>query len=390
MNQRLRHLPLLLIVSAMMISGPASALTGPQKLGDATGDNEVNVTDAIRVLTQIVSLQDQGILSDLRVHTLGDADQNRFLTVSDAVLILRASVGLEELGAVQPLQQTVTTLPATNVDALRQLETQHQTVMAAYKDSTRSEGERTAAAKSIFAQEGGLFQTAREIEANTGFEDLAGYVTAAFNNTGEPIAMRAQRVDKGITRILAYGMLERIQAALQKLNAGDTAGAQRSVDETWALWQDFRGTALKRENNFPRFKDHLVPPVDQALLHLASAVGQNQPTQAHLEADFLREKVVQIFYLATANYFRAIATDVASGDFAKAEEHRAEGAAFFHIIRPLVAGTPGGDAIAARFDQPVTPQNPFTTADRDHLLGLLNGALANYLDASSFLQTSDF
>ncbi|MBW3622387.1 MAG: hypothetical protein KY468_03145 [Armatimonadetes bacterium] len=389
MNYRLKSLPILLAMS-VLASAPVLALSGPVKRGDATGDGEVNVTDAIRVLNKALALESPNLFSDLRVEALGDVDGNNTLTVADVVPILRSSVGLEELGSVQPVNRTVNNLPATNVDAIRALETQHASVMSAYKDATRSEAERTAAAKSIFAQEGGLFQTAREIEMASGLTGLAGYVTAAFNNTGEPIAMRTQRVDKGITRILTYGMLQRIRLALQKLNGGDAAGAQRAVDEAWAFWQDIRGTALKREGNFPRLQNQLVPPVDQAFLDFASAVGQNQRTVASLEADFLLEKVAQIFYVATANYIRALAADVAAGNFTKAEEHRAEGESFLIIVQPIVQGTPGGEAVAARFGQPVTPQNSFTVADRDALLGQLNSAIAGYIGAPQLLQSSDF
>lgn len=165
--------------------------------------------------------------------------------------------------------------------------------------------------------------------------DVLGSVKDAIDGTGssagasEPV--RAQRVDKGITVILARKVLDELSSAEQKVADGKLdrqSGAPHNVDEAWAFLiakgQGPAATAEKRAADFNR-QGRVLEPILAGLTSAQRAAIAGDRAALASSARSVREGLDYVFYLATHKY---LAADNEAG--------RAEGAAFYLGIAPRV------------------------------------------------------
>lgn len=164
---------------------------------------------------------------------------------------------------------------------------------------------------------------------------------------GPSDAVRAQQVEKGITVLLARKVVDELEAAGEKVAAGQTdaaGGAPHNVDEAWAFFtakgHGPAATATSRAGDFDR-DGKVREPILAALTEAQKAAGAGDAAALQVAADKVRAGLDYVFYLATHKY---LAADNAAG--------RAEGAAFYLGIQPRVKGADAeaDQAITAAFE----------------------------------------
>jgi hypothetical protein len=164
---------------------------------------------------------------------------------------------------------------------------------------------------------------------------------------GPSDAVRAQRVEKGLTVLLARKVVDELAAAADKVADGKTApadGAPHNVDEAWAFFtakgQGPAATAEKRAADFKR-EGKVREPITAALTEAQKAAGAGDKGALATASEQVRIGLDYVFYLATYKY---LAADDAVG--------RAEGAAFYLGIQPRVkaADAAADSAITAAFE----------------------------------------
>ncbi len=109
--------------------------------------------------------------------------------------------------------------------------------------------------------------------------DVVAYITTAIDSGDGSDAVRAQRVEKGITALLYLKILDEIEVAKTKVAEAKTdpkEGAPHNVDEAWAFYtangNGVQSTAQKRGGDFKK-------PVDQTVLAaLAATQPSSQPS----------------------------------------------------------------------------------------------------------------
>lgn len=184
--------------------------------------------------------------------------------------------------------------------------------------------------------------------------EAVAHVTAAIDGGEETDAVRAQRIEKGITALRHVKILDEIEAAKTKLAEAKTDpkdGAPHNVDEAWAFYtaggNGVQSTAVKRGDDFKK-------PLDQPILaaltatQTAAVAGNRQAfDSAHRT---LSSTLNHVFYLATYKYLDT------GGDPVR----RAEGESFYLAIAPttkkaapeadaaIIAAFASGDAKAGR------------------------------------------
>jgi hypothetical protein len=177
--------------------------------------------------------------------------------------------------------------------------------------------------------------TNRTLAALVPAPDVVRAVEDAIAGTGPSAgasdAVRAQRVDKGITVILARKVVDELVAADRKVGDGNLdrqSGAAHNVDEAWAFLmakgQGPASTAEKRAADFNR-QGKVLEPVLAGLASAQHAALAGDRAGLARSAQSVREGLDYVFYLATHKY---LGSDNETG--------RAEGAAFYLGIAPRV------------------------------------------------------
>lgn len=180
--------------------------------------------------------------------------------------------------------------------------------------------------------------------------DAATYVRDAISGTGSSAgageAVRAQRIDKGITVLLADKVIAELDAAAAKVKAGELApanGAPHNVDEAWAFFtaegNGPASTADKRAADFKR-EGKVREPVIGALVAAQAAATKGDAGALATATTNTRQALDYVFYLATYKYLDS-----------KDDTGRAEGAAFYRGVQPRVtaADAAADAAITAAF-----------------------------------------
>ncbi len=187
--------------------------------------------------------------------------------------------------------------------------------------------------------------TTRTLASLVKAPEVVAYVTAAIDGGDGTDAVRAQRVEKGITGLLYLKILDENEAAKTKLADGKIDpkdGAPHNVDEAWAFYtangNGVQSTAQKRGEDFKK-------PLDQAVLAAltetqTAAVSGDAAAFASAQSS-VRSALNHVFYLATYKYLDT------GGDAGK----RAEGESFYLAIAPIVkkAAPEADTAITAAF-----------------------------------------
>jgi hypothetical protein len=176
-------------------------------------------------------------------------------------------------------------------------------------------------------------------------EDVA-FVQEAIAGTGASAgasdAVRAQRVEKGISVLLARKVVDELAAAGEKVADGDAdpkEGAPHNVDEAWAFFDaggnGLASTADKRAADFGR-EGQVREPVEAALTAAQQAALDGNEAAFEEAVAEVETGVAYVFYLATHKYLDT------QGD----EVRRAEGLSFYRGIQPAVrAASPEADAV---------------------------------------------
>jgi hypothetical protein len=165
--------------------------------------------------------------------------------------------------------------------------------------------------------------------------DTVTFVRDAIGGTGSSKgasdAIRRQRVDKGVSVLLAEKMDEELAAARTKIEGKNLAvgeGAPHNVDEAWAFFtaegNGLATTAEKRAADFKR-EGTVKEPILAALTAAQTAARQGDLTAFDSAVGDVKDGTAHVFYLATYKY-------LAGED----EVERAEGAAFYRGIAPRV------------------------------------------------------
>lgn len=175
-------------------------------------------------------------------------------------------------------------------------------------------------------------------------EAIAGTGASA----GASDAVRAQRVEKGISVLLARKVTDELAAAGVKLADGDTdpdEGAPHNVDEAWAFFDaegnGLAATADKRAADFER-EGEVREPIEAALTAAQQAAVDGDEAAFEEAVAEVEGGVAYVFYLATHKYLDTEGDDV----------RRAEGLSFYRVIQPVVrdASAEADAAIAAAFE----------------------------------------
>ncbi|MGQ0574444.1 MAG: hypothetical protein ACT4RN_09590 [Pseudonocardia sp.] len=180
-------------------------------------------------------------------------------------------------------------------------------------------------------------------------------VAGSGASAGASDGVRAQRVDKGITVLLADKVVDELGTAAEKVAAGNldlATGAVHNVDEAWAFFtadgQGPASTADKRAADFKR-EGAVREPVIAALVAAQSAATTGDAAALGTATTGTRQGIDYVFYLATHKYLE-------NSD----EVGRAEGESFYRGIAPRViaadaaadaavlAAFASGDAVAGR------------------------------------------
>lgn len=166
-------------------------------------------------------------------------------------------------------------------------------------------------------------------------------------SAGASNAVRAQRVDKGISVLLAAKVRDELAAAAEKVVAkkiDPAEGAPHNVDEAWAFFtaggNGLAATADKRAADFKR-EGKVREPVIAGLAAAQAAAKRGDVPTLETATTEVSEGLDYIFYLATYKYLDN------GGD----EAERAEGETFYLGIEPTVkSASPDADAaIVAAF-----------------------------------------
>lgn len=184
-------------------------------------------------------------------------------------------------------------------------------------------------------------------------------IDGAGSSTDASDTVRAQRVDKGITVILARKVVDELSAAEGKVGDGKLdpqSGAPHNVDEAWAFLmakgQGPAATAEKRAVDFNR-QGKVLEPILAGLASAQQAAIAGDRTALTDSARSVREGLDYVFYLATQKY---LGSDNETG--------RAEGGAFYLGISPRVRQA------LSQADATIT--SAFATGDADAGRGALH------------------
>ena len=184
---------------------------------------------------------------------------------------------------------------------------------------------------------------------------LDDVVSAALDGTGvfdgEPTAVRAQGIEKGIqNQVLVAWVLHELAAALDKAADGNfdpAEGAVHNWDEAWAFYHGAApdcapyATANKRAIDFGTTGDGEVALANAAILDAMirgrDALLDEDADTAATAADEIRRALVITYTQATIKYATLVVDDLAARDADTARVHQAEGWAFFRVVEPLLA-----------------------------------------------------
>jgi len=193
--------------------------------------------------------------------------------------------------------------------------------------------------------------SARTLETLVDAPDTVAFVLAAVDGNGGSAgasdAVRAQRVDKGISVLLAAKVRDELAAAATKVgekNLDPASGAPHNVDEAWAFYtaggNGLASTAEKRAADFKREGKVNEPVIAALAAAQAAAVAGDAAALAAAMTD-VSNAVNYVFYLATHKYLDT------EGD----EVTKAEGESFYLGIKPAVGGAApsADDAVVAAF-----------------------------------------
>ncbi|HVE45197.1 MAG TPA: hypothetical protein VNA57_00420 [Acidimicrobiales bacterium] len=181
--------------------------------------------------------------------------------------------------------------------------------------------------------------------------DVVAVVLGAVDGTGAsagaPDTVRAQRVEKGITVLLAAKVRDELGAAAEKVEAKNLEpddGAPHNVDEAWAFFtaggNGVAVTADKRAADFKR-EGKVREPIVAGLVAAQAAATRGDSAALEQATVEVGERLNYVFYLATHKYLDT------GGDAVK----RAEGESFYLGIQPTVksASAAADGAIVAAF-----------------------------------------
>jgi Low iron-inducible periplasmic protein. len=164
-------------------------------------------------------------------------------------------------------------------------------------------------------------------------------IAGSGGSAGATDAVRAQRVDKGITVVLAEKVVGELESAAAKVKEGKlepASGAPHSVDEAWAFFTaDGNGPAVTADKRAADFKrpGTVREPVITSLVAAQAAATKGDAAAVEAAATSTRQALDYLFYLATFKYLDA-----------DDDTERAEAAAFYRGIQPRVtAADPAAD-----------------------------------------------
>jgi hypothetical protein len=187
-------------------------------------------------------------------------------------------------------------------------------------------------------------------------ESIRAAIAGTLESEGASDAVRRQRVDKGISVLLADKVIEELDRARAKIEKGEVTppatGAVHNVDEAWAFFTaDGQGpsvTAEKRAADFDR-TGQVKEAVLQALTRAKTAALDGDLKAFEAAAKDTKKALAYIFYLATYKYLDH-----------KDEVGRAEGTSFYRGIsatvdtadaaahKAILAAFRSGDKVAGR------------------------------------------
>lgn len=244
--------------------------------------------------------------------------------------------------------------PASNVDEHAAIGRDVLAIREKMEPATKGEPVDWAAVGMIFEKGGASKKSDGSIRTLAGLvadsatvEAIRGAITGLLESNAGSDAVRRQRVDKGISVLLAEKVLEELGRARAKIEKGEleppATGAVHNVDEAWAFFtaegQGPAATAEKRAADFDR-TGQVKEPVLQALTEAKTAAQAGDLAAFDAATEDTREALAYIFYLATFKYLDH-----------KDEVGRAEGTAFYRGISSMVeAADPAAHkAIVAAF-----------------------------------------
>jgi hypothetical protein len=156
-------------------------------------------------------------------------------------------------------------------------------------------------------------------------------IARAGTSKGATDPVRRQRVDKGVSVLLAEKMGEELDAARTKIEAENLdadEGAPHNVDEAWAFFtaagHGLAATAEKRAADFER-DGKVKEPILDALTAAQAAARKGDLAAFDTAVSDVADGTAYIFYLATYKYLGG-----------KDDVERTEGASFYRGIGPRV------------------------------------------------------
>ena len=199
---------------------------------------------------------------------------------------------------------------------------------------------------------------------------LDEFVTAALQGTGmfegQSDAVRAQGAEKGIqNQVMVAWTIHELNSALAKARDGNfdvASGAVHNWDEGWAFFHGAEpgcapyATGNKRAGNFGTVgADGEIALANEAVLAAMIAgrdalVSGDAATAESAAAEVIRNLAIT-YSQAAIRYASLIEGDLADGSDAKAEEHQAEGLAFWRVVEAyMVPAGADADAMDAIFN----------------------------------------
>ena len=199
---------------------------------------------------------------------------------------------------------------------------------------------------------------------------LDEFVTAALQGTGmfegQSDAVRAQGAEKGIqNQVMGAWTIHELNSALAKARDGNfdvASGAVHNWDEGWAFFHGAEpgcapyATGNKRAGNFGTVgADGEIALASEAVLAAMIAgrdalVSGDAATAESAAAEVIRNLAIT-YSQAAIRYASLIEGDLADGSDAKAEEHQAEGLAFWRVVEAyMVPAGADADAMDAIFN----------------------------------------
>ncbi|MGI9595712.1 MAG: FEA1-related lipoprotein, partial [Acidimicrobiales bacterium] len=197
---------------------------------------------------------------------------------------------------------------------------------------------------------------------------LDDFVTGALTGTdlfdGESDGVRAQGVEKGMqNQVMVAWTVHELNTAVDKAKEGDfDAGAVHNWDEGWAFFHGREpgcgpiSTGDKRAANFGTLAaDGETALANEAILAAMisgrDALRAGDAAGAKAAADEVVRNLVITYSQAAVRYASLIEDDLAAEDDRSAEEHQAEGLAFWRVIEAYVAPVGADfDTVNAIFD----------------------------------------